>query len=63
MKLAHSLLAAVGLVVIVGLVIAALADSWRSLLIVCLVAAGAGLMTRLIVPRDQRRRPLERLTR
>jgi hypothetical protein len=60
MKLVHSVLAAVGLVVIVALVIAALADSWSALMIATMVAAGAGLLTRLLVPRDQRRRLLER---
>jgi hypothetical protein len=63
MKLVHSTLAAVGLVVIVALFVVALADSWHSLVIAVIVAAGAGSLIRLLVPRDQRRRLLERLSR
>jgi hypothetical protein len=63
MKLVHSTLAVVGFVVIVALVVAVMADSWRSLVIALIIAAGAGFLTRLLMPRDKPRRLLERLSR
>jgi hypothetical protein len=63
MKLAHSILATIGLLVIVGVLVAALADAWITLLVVIVIAAVAGLITRLFVARDQRERLFGRLTR
>jgi hypothetical protein len=63
MKLAHSVLAATGLVVIAALVVWAVAGSWRSLVIVFAIALVAGLLTRFAVPRDRRARLLDRLSR
>lgn len=63
MKLVHSILAVTGLAVIVGFVVWAQAESWRSELVLLIVAAIAGFVTRLLVPRDRRARLLERLNR
>jgi predicted RND superfamily exporter protein len=63
MKAAHSILATVGLLVIVGVFVAALADAWVTLLIAIGIAAVAGMITRLVMPRDQRERLFGRLGR
>jgi hypothetical protein len=63
MKLAHSVTAATGLVVIVALVIWAVVGSWQLLLIVVAIAAVAGLLTRFAIPRDRRAQLLDRLNR
>jgi predicted RND superfamily exporter protein len=63
MKLAHAVVATIGLIVIVGVVVAALADAWFTLLLVIVIAGGVGLVTRVFVPRGQRERMFERLGR
>jgi putative flippase GtrA len=55
---AHSILAVTGLVVIAAVVVWVLAGSWRSLLVLTLVALAAGFVTRFLVSRDQRARLL-----
>ena len=42
MRRTHSILATIGLIVIVGFVLAALADAWVTLVLVFLIAAAAG---------------------
>ena len=62
-RLVHSVLATVGLLVIVGFVIVSVADAWVTLLIVVGIAIAAGFLTSVVVPRDQREQWLRRLGR
>ena len=63
MRRAHSILATIGLIVIVGFVLAALADAWVTLVLVFLIAAAVGSVIRFVVPRDRREQFLGRLGR
>jgi hypothetical protein len=63
MRLIHSILATIGMLVIAGLVVAAVADAWTTVLIAIGIAVAGGVTTSFAVPRDQREQLLERLRR
>jgi len=60
-RLVHAILATVGLLVIAGFVVASLADAWLTLMVVVGIAAAAGLVTSVVVPREEREQWLRRL--
>jgi hypothetical protein len=60
-RLVHAILAAIGLLVIAGFVVASLADAWLTLIVVIGIAAAAGLVTSVVVPREEREQWLRRL--
>jgi hypothetical protein len=61
-KLIHISLGTLGLVVIIGVIIFAVAGDWLTLVAVMALALTAGLITRFAIPREQRLRALKRLS-
>src|SRR5258707_7065516 len=51
-SLIHIILGTVGLAVIVGVIVSALAADWSTLLALVALALAAGLLTRFAIPRD-----------
>jgi hypothetical protein len=58
----HAVIAPVGLIVILGVLIAALVSDWRTLILVVVAAGIAGEITRRAVPKEERAELLDRLT-